>query len=286
MSDLCFITTCRGRLANLKQSLPTFVAQPNTSCIVVDYDCPQHTGAWVRKNFPQVRVVHVTDCPRFELSRARNLGAEAADAPWLCFIDADVQLAANFAAAVTPLLQPRSFYQPDPRPMELMGTCIVHRDDFRRIEGYDDVLQGWGAEDGDFYARLKLIGTRLRNFPGDLLTPLPHDPAARVQFYEEKNQWLNCAANRVYCRAKFDLMLIKQGNLPHQMRATLYNKLYSATLEAHADGQPLEIGIPLYEMDTKGCGPLEARLFYRLPHPRGNPPPTGDNGPASNDDLI
>ncbi len=281
MSDLCFITTCRGRLATLKQSLPTFVAQPNTSCVVVDYDCPQGTAAWVKKHFPQVRVVHVTDSPQFELSRARNLGAAAADASWLCLVDADVRLAPDFAKAVMPLLEPRYFYQGEPRARELWGTCVVHRDDFRRIEGYDEVLQGWGAEDGDLYARLKMIGCRLRTFPGELLAAVPHDESARVQYYEVKNYWLNCAANRVYCRAKYDLMLLKQGNLPHQMRAKLYDKLYHATLEAHADGEPLEIGIPLYEFDTEVCGPLEARLHYRLPHPRSNPPSVSGSPSAS-----
>jgi hypothetical protein len=283
MSELCFITTCRGRLASLKESLPTFVAQPGTSCVVVDYECPQGTAAWVTKHFPQVRVVHVTDSPRFELSRARNLGAEAADAPWLCFVDADVCLAPHFAATVVPLLEPRCFYQAEPRARELWGTCVVQRDDFRRIEGYDEVLQGWGAEDGDLYARLKMIGTRLRTFPGELLTPVPHDESARVQYYEVKDYWLNCAANRVYCRAKLDLMIIKQGNLPQQMRAKLYDRLYHATLEAHADGEPLEIGIPLYEFDTQGCGPLEARLYYRLPRPRGIPPTPGNESASSNE---
>src|SRR5438552_12695799 len=188
MSELCFITTCRGRLASLKESLPTIVAQANSSCVVVDYDCPQGTAAWVHKNFPQVRVVRATDCPRFELSRARNLGAEAADAPWLCFVDVDVRLAPDFAATVTPLLEQRCFYHPDPRPTELWGFCICHRDDFQRVEGYDDVLQGWGEEDRDFYTRLKMIGARVRTFPGELLTPLPHEPAARVQHYDQKNQ--------------------------------------------------------------------------------------------------
>jgi len=282
MPDLCFITTCRGRLASLKDSLPSFVAQPNSSCVVVDYDCPQGTAAWVNKAYPQVRVVHVTDNPRFELSRARNLGAEVADAAWLCFVDADVRLAPDFVATVTPLLKPRCFYQADPRPRELWGTFVCHRDDFNRVEGYDDVLQGWGAEDGDLYNRLKLIGARMCTFPGSLLTPLHHDAAARTQYHEVKDYWLNCAANRVYCRAKLDLMLFNQGNLPHQMRAKLYDRLYRATLEAHADGEPLEIGIPLYEFDTEGCGPLEARLHYRLPKPRGNPPPaSGDVGASS-----
>ena len=153
------------------------------------------------------------------------------------------------------------------------------------IEGYDDVLQGWGEEDRDLYTRLRMIGTRLRTFPGALVGSLPHEAAARVAHYAEKNQWLNRAANRIYCRAKFDLMLVQQGNLPRQIRAKLYDKLHTATLEAHADGEPLEIGIPLYEEDTQCCGPLEARLVYRLPRPRGNSQPA-KRGPAASSGEV
>src|SRR6266404_326707 len=110
MPEICFITTCRGRLPHLQQSLPTFVAQPGTSCVVVDYDCPQGTAAWVQQAYPQVTVVQATDQPRFELSKARNLSAQAAGAPWLCFVDADVQLSPHFAAAVSPLLQTGFYY--------------------------------------------------------------------------------------------------------------------------------------------------------------------------------
>jgi len=38
------VTTCKGRLGNLQQSLPTFVAQAAAEVVVVDYDCPESTG--------------------------------------------------------------------------------------------------------------------------------------------------------------------------------------------------------------------------------------------------
>jgi glycosyltransferase involved in cell wall biosynthesis len=281
MPEICFITTCRGRLAHLQQSLPTFVAQAGTSCIVVDYDCPERTAAWIEKEYPRVTVVQATDRPRFELSKARNLGAQAAVAPWLCFVDADVQLSPHFAAVVSPLLQPGFYYHPEPRSVELWGNCICHRDDFTRVEGYDDVLQGWGAEDRDFYTRLELAGVQPRPFPGDLLRSIPHEASARVEHYDVKDQWLNCTANRIYCRAKLDLMQLKLGNLRRESRIELYNKVYRATLAAHESGQPLEISIPLYREPTRSCGPLEARLIYRLPHPRGDSP-LDDRGPAAN----
>ena len=42
--------------------------------IVVDYGCPDGTEAWVKQNFPEVKVVKVEDDPGFSISRARNLG--------------------------------------------------------------------------------------------------------------------------------------------------------------------------------------------------------------------
>ena len=154
--------------------------------------------------------------------------------------------------------------------MELWGTCICHRDDFERIEGYDDVLQGWGAEDRDLYTRLELIGARSRPFNGDLLRSIPHETADRVEHYDVKDPRLNGTANFVYCRAKLDLMLLKRGSLRRETRVELYNKLYQATLTACGSGQPLEISITAYREETLSGGPLEARLVYRLPHLQGD----------------
>src|SRR3954471_12220533 len=83
------ITTCMGRLDHLKQSLPKMVAQGCHQVIVVDYSCPQHSGEYVRNNFPSVRVVSVAGQEHFSNWRARNAGASVATADVLVFVDAD-----------------------------------------------------------------------------------------------------------------------------------------------------------------------------------------------------
>lgn len=55
MPLLTFVTTCRGRLAHLRRSLPTFVAQPDAEVVVVDYDCPERSGEWVEQTFGSSR---------------------------------------------------------------------------------------------------------------------------------------------------------------------------------------------------------------------------------------
>lgn len=265
-----FVTTCRGRLAHLRRSLPTFVAQPDAEVVVVDYDCPERSGEWVEQGFPQVKVVRASERPRFELSRARNLGAAAATAPWLCFIDADVCIASDFTARLRSILAPGCFYQAKPRTIETWGTSISARADFERVGGYDEVLQGWGKDDDDYYARLVLAGVRHSTFPGELLQPISHDDAQRVESYELKDRWLSESINHVYCRAKHDLELLRREPLALELRRRLYDEVRAAVLRARGTEGPLQIAIPFLQQETRACGSLQARLSYTLPRPQGD----------------
>lgn len=273
MPRLTFVTTCRGRLPHLQESLPTFVAQPDVEVVVVDYGCPARSGDWVEQAHPQVKVVRAGERPRFELSRARNLGAAAATAPWLCFVDADVRLAPVFMARVGPLLEPGAFYQAKPRTIETWGTSISARADFERVGGYDEVLQGWGKDDDDYYARLVLAGVRHAAFPGELLLPISHDDAQRVESYELEDRWLSESINHVYCRAKHDLELLRREPLSLELRRRLYAEVHAAVVRGREAEGPLEIRIPFLQQETRACGPLEARVSYTLPSPRGEGQP-------------
>src|SRR5579863_6579954 len=92
MPPVSAITTCKDRLANLKQTLPTLMAEPFAEVVLVDYDCPDHAGDWAAATFPDVKVVRVTDAPIFQVAAARNAGAAVASSPWLFFVDADVRV--------------------------------------------------------------------------------------------------------------------------------------------------------------------------------------------------
>ena len=166
VATLCYITTCKGRLHHLKQTLPRVVGQPDVSCVVVDYACPDNTTDWVAANFPQVRVVHVTGEAGFSASRARNLGAQAADAAWLAFFDADILWSPDFAKTVIPQLRPGHFYRAKPITQQTWGSVICHRQDFEAVGGYDEAFTGWGGEDDDLLARLTMLGRIPLRLPG------------------------------------------------------------------------------------------------------------------------
>ena len=278
MAFITFITTCRGRLAHLRETLPSLAAQSNAAVIVVDYGCPDKSGAWVEANFPQVEVVRSDESTRFELARARNLGAQRVQSPWMCFIDADTRADAGFAERLKPLLQTGRFYQAEPRNIETWGTSICAKTDFDRVGGYDEVIQGWGKEDDDFYARLLLAGVHYGTFPGDMLHGIRHPEVERVAHYAVKDRWLSESINYVYCRAKIDLMLLRHTPLPLDARKELYAQVHAAVMAARENGKPMTITVPYLTEDTRACGPLEGRLVYTLPRPRGDRRPNATIG--------
>lgn len=205
MADLCYITTCKGRLAHLKQTLPRVAGQPGLSCVVVDYSCPDGTADWVEANLPQVRVIRVEGENGFNVSRARNLGAQAADAPWLGFFDADILLDPGFASVVVPQLVPGRFYRPHPVTSQTWGSIICHRDDFAAVGGYDEAYVGWGGEDDDLIAFLALAGRQAVGFPAALLSEIPHSDEERTRYFDIKDRRVQSRISQVYLQIKLDL---------------------------------------------------------------------------------
>lgn len=270
MAFLTFVTTCRGRLPHLRETLPSVVAQPDTAVIVVDYGCPDQTGDWVNANFPAVEVVRSPESTRFEAARARNLGAAAVRTPWICFIDADTRLDAAFSDRIKALVADGCFYRAEPRNPSTWGMAICTKADFEDIGGYDEVIQGWGKDDEDLYARFVMAGLTYAGFPGELVHAIKHSDAERVEHYDVKDHWLSESINHVYCRAKIDLMQLLHVPIELDMRRKLYKQVHTLVLAARNSDKPMTLVLPFTTQQTRVCGPLEAKLVYTLPKPRGD----------------
>ncbi len=175
------ITTCKGRLYHLKQTLGQMMSQPAAEVVVVDYDCPDGTSAWVAANHPAAKLVHVLDPLGFSASRAKNCGAERANSEWLAFIDADNIPSADWLAWIMPRLTDGCFFviERDPAKKQSFGLLVCRRHDFLLAGKFDEALRGWGAEDTDMGQRLLSLGLERRVFPGALIAPINHDDDAR-----------------------------------------------------------------------------------------------------------
>lgn len=248
MPTLSFVTTCKGRLDHLRQTLPRMAAQPDSECIVVDYDCPDGAADWVAANFPEVRLVRVTNAPLFRKSHAQNLGVAAAVAPWLCLIDADISIDQNFVAGIAPFLGRRTYLRPAPLDWNAYGSFVCSKEDFEAIEGYDEALEGCGCSDDDIFRRLEMTGVKPANFPGEWFVGISHDDVARTQYYEIKDRPLNQTINAVYANIKHDLMRHSEvRTIPMATRRAIYTEVRKVLLNHAAgsrSGGRIEVSLP------------------------------------------
>jgi glycosyltransferase involved in cell wall biosynthesis len=273
---ITYVTTCKGRLHHLARTLPSAAAQAGVDCIVVDYGCPDGAGDWVRQHHPGVKVVRVADDPGFNLARARNLGAAQAKSPWLAFIDADVLLAPDFFARVSPVLSPGNYYLPGTNDANTWGSMLVERSAFLAVGGYDEAIVGWGGEDNDLYEALSLGGIRRDFYRGDLVTPIRHSDAERTQFHENKDieraRWLNQA----YRGMKFDVIRLLSRMPTLEERLHLREMATRMVDEALATGgtvTPTQVNLPERPILSRSASPgaplprLRCSLVYELAKP-------------------
>ncbi len=240
---IAFVTTCKGRLHHLKETLPLLVSMGPEQIIVVDYGCPDGTGEWVRKTHPEVTLVSVSDDPGFCASRARNLGAGAASTEWICFIDADIRVDPAWLDWIRGNLQSGHFYRAAKiqgvRQKETWGTVICQKTAFQQISGYDEVFRGWGGEDDDLYFRLVENADQLESaYPAHFISAISHDDEERTKFHQEKNKELQMVVNRYYRNTKHFLMGDSRMELPASIRESLMLQISDGVKRAFEKEQP------------------------------------------------
>lgn len=268
-----FITTCKGRLHHLKQSLPFVASVPGIEVVVVDYDCPDGTALWVAENFPQVRVVKVDNAPHFNVGRARNLGAQSVQSDWLVFFDADVCLQSSFFEWLNRGLDVASFYRANGGKSDLIGTCVIPNTSFQALGGYDDVFTGWGGEDIDLYRMLRLLGNRQSWYVSEMLVAVEHGDDLRTLYSKEKDIDTSVLIQDLYAKFKADVSTITQQLLTLEQRRTLHKAVSDAVTASMGanftgHGEEIRIDLPLqnFKLRTTKAQPVAASAYvvYQL----------------------
>jgi len=230
---LTIVTTCKGRLAYLKQSLPTML-RTGLPVVVVDYDCPDGTRSYVGEHFRAATVVAVDNEATFNLSRARNLGAAAVTTGFIGFFDSDALLQSGFAEALAniPLAEDLFCVAGD---NDLHGQCIVAKAAFEKVGGYDEAMAGWGGEDGDFYLRLLAAGYRRMMLPAGLVTSIAHGDSERLKFTGTGRRADSHRLNVTYGAMKRDIEALQGGaRLSREERLALRQQVADALRRAGA----------------------------------------------------
>jgi hypothetical protein len=217
-----------------------------------------------------VRVLRVEDRKEFNRAAARNIGAAATATPWLCFVDAGIGIAPNFAETILPTLQAGCYYRPAPSLEGTSGSFVCSRDDFQRAGGYDEVPREWGEEDDDLFDAFGFLGARRTSFPVALLHHLVTggDQQDRPNSSEPR---LNQGINRVYRILKWDTAKLRGSVLTLSMRQDLHRTVSEVVTTAWNQDKPGDLSVRLPYGIVPGGWVLPRSLVYQLLR-RASPP--------------
>lgn len=268
---LSVVTTCKGRLHHLQQTLPLLMVNPGIEMIVVDFDCPDGTGSWVAANWPQVKLITVTGEAGFHHARARNLGAAQATAPWVLFIDADIRCVGDLFAWARQHLQVGAFYlSPRRDGSGLTGTHFVERQAYQRVEGFDEAIRDWGGVDEEMYVRLARSGITMRHYAESLFEEIQHGSEERFRFVHGGGSTSTQTINHnFYCSLKYDLMGILNRNLSLEERLSLKMKAAEAASRAGSAENPASAWITIDlggrdELSRESQWKINRKLTYSI----------------------
>jgi hypothetical protein len=241
LDDFWVVVTCMGRLAFVKQTLPTVIADAAVRYCLVDFSCPDHAGDWLeaahgeRIQAGAMTVARVQGQQFFHKTAALNAGARAAlarGARTLCFADADTAFVAGAFADIGARLTPGAFLVSERGPdgasiPSLTGLLVLAARDFERAGGYDEAFADWGSEDVEMRLRLHLRwGLAPRAIPVGLVRPLAHGDWLRTRFHRERDLRKSAARNEAMLRARLvDWTGQPLENLSQTARSLLFARL-------------------------------------------------------------
>jgi len=275
---MSIVTPCKNRLAHLQQTLPLMRKVEFAEVIVVDYGCEQGTGEWIAANYPDVRVIRVTDDPVFHVSRARNIGGAHAVADALCFIDADTFVIGDLSDWATRNLKKGWFFVIPDIGVSTAGFLLCQKADFLNVGGYDEALRGWAPEDMDLYERLEISGVKKGHVPSAMFSSIDHGDELRqfgatVGAFQDRQKAF--ALGAFYRIVKRDLRKLTDKEPELEFRKQLFDQIKRLDQLAEQEGRPsfnLLVNLGPRDLRPTNCA-CSTSLEYRYERNPGPPPP-------------
>lgn len=188
LGGVSLVTCCRNRNENLLKALPSWLACPEiTDIVIVDWTSGEPVAPAIQAaglDDTRIRVIRVEDEPRWILSHAFNVGFQHAREERILKTDADIVLDADFFR-LNPL-RPGQFIAGNWRRAKegqafVNGFFYVWRNALMKIGGFNEYITTYGWDDDELYARLLEEGLARVDVSGDTIYHLPHDDAARTE---------------------------------------------------------------------------------------------------------
>lgn len=190
---LSLSTGSLDRLDHLKQALATWVIRPEPDeILIVDWGNKQPLRDALREfDDPRLVFARVKDQPHWLNAKCHNLELQLITGEWLLRLDSDCLLEGNFFSLHYP--GDNVFYagnwkkapfDNDTRTRNkcgLTGTLFVKVADALKVNGYNERLVTYGAEDDDLYDRLARSGLRRIDIDFATLDHIPHPTQKRYE---------------------------------------------------------------------------------------------------------
>ena len=198
-NTISFCTVCMNRAEHVKQTLLINIKEnyiPGvTEFIVLDYNSKDDLAKWVEQNMQEyikngALKFYKTLIPQtFHRSHSRNLNLRLGTGDLLCNVDADNFLGKGFAQYLLDEFNKDSniIIRGSGIPnLDTLGRICIRKDDFYSIGGYDEYMDGYGAEDDDVVFRTNIYGRKIVYFDDLAFSlTLKHDDIERIS--NEKN---------------------------------------------------------------------------------------------------
>jgi hypothetical protein len=161
-----------------------------------------------------------------------------------------------------------------PTKPKLFGSNLgIWREDYERVNGYDEKFEGWGCEDDDLRLRLRQAGVRIRSIsrwtcthhlwhPVDVTFPKTGRwrDNANVKHIRRKRRLTRCL-NGMTKRAAGDLKIRVVGR---PARPELAEKLLGATLAQAAHGEDSDFEVLFLPGDGSYTGRADCKVLVVL----------------------
>lgn len=202
---IAFCTTCKGRIAHLKRSLPRNIqdseSYPKVKFIVLDYNSKDGLHDYLMGEHDvecgRLAAYRFTEPTPFRMAHAKNVAhrlgiLEGADI--LVNMDADNYAAPGFCEFIA-----REFERfdnvflwaemikegPDRTGRGCSGRIVVSKKQFMLLGGYDEVYSTWSPDDKNFNHRLRMNGYYGDTIPREFINVILHNDKMRFREYPE-----------------------------------------------------------------------------------------------------